>query len=71
MKNPAKNMNPALLLLICLIIVVGVSKGLVKTGEKWGKNDIALAMELPPLTGEVNQNQLTEWLHDGYLALAE
>ncbi len=71
MKNPAKNLHPALLLLICLLIIVGVSQGLVMAGEKWGNSDIALAQELPPLMGEVNQNQLTELLNDGYLALAK
>ena len=71
MKNPAKNLHPTLLLLICLLIIVGVSKGLVMTGEKWGNSQKALAQQLPPLIGEINQNQLTELLTDGYLALAD
>lgn len=71
MPNPAKNLHPALLLLMCLLIIVGVSKGLVMVGEKWGNSQKVLAQELPPLMGEVNQLQLTEWLNDGYLALAD
>ena len=63
-------MNPALLLLMCLLIIVGVSQGLVMAGEKWGKSKAVLAQELPPLIGQVNQNQVTELLTDGYLALA-
>ncbi len=62
-----KEIHPLLILLFCLI-VVAVSSGLLALAEKNFKTkQIVSAEELPELSNNIKQNQLRDWLNDGYL----
>jgi hypothetical protein len=70
MKNQKnkKEMNTVLVLLICLIIVGGMSYGLNRFRQSFEISHKVEAESLLPLPDQVKQNQITEIITDGYLS---
>ena len=67
MKKQKKEMDTLLVAILCLIIVISASYGLNFLKNHFEENNIAIAESLPPLPGEINQNQISEIIYDGYL----
>ena len=61
-------MNTVLVLIICLMIVGGMSYGLNRFGQSFEISHKAGAESLLPLPDQVKQNQITEIITDGYLS---
>ena len=61
-------MNVVLVLLLCLIIVGGMSYGLNQFRQSFEIAHKVGAESLPPLPDQIKQNQITEIITDGYLS---